>query len=642
MVGGYYANEKLRVDDNLAYGADYSRYANCVIALNAFASNPLRSVLPFWRQEHRRPASIRPLRLVRASLVSRYIAALAAGNIPLATAIAGNITTLGAFARLNNTGLPPGIPSVNFTGPTFTNSGFTNLGALMGAPAGFTGVGLNDSWRQTSNNWALFTHNIISFTKELKLTIGARYTHEQKKLAGDLVDVGGLLCTAFSGGPFAALSQLPCVIPSIPGGSLDLSDKRSENKLSGTVVLSYKPTDRLLTYASYSRGYKAGGFNLDRSALFRSSTTPDGLPGFGAICVTPTQVGCRSTIASGADLEFKPETNDAFEVGAKYNGRGFDINLAVFRQLFTNFQLNTFNGLNFIVENINSCSEDLGGAEPDNNPVTGACTGDTGAGVKNYGFELEAFTRPINNVAVNGGITYAHTRYRDNLVGANGKAADERSVPASGTADFECAGLDGYGLGCVDAAAGRVRPPRARLRRLPPHERLQHRLRPRHREDAGCPDSRKRSYRAPRWGRSLGDRGMGAESVRQELQAGRIRRAGAGQRNDTGGRRWLHHSVDAAVRRIPGRAADLRCNSAREARLPSRASACLRAGTGAAATAACGRARDRRLHLRRLRRPSAARIQLKRGRGSAANAGPLSLRRFRLRWLGSRLKKCRP
>ena len=40
LVGGYYANEKLRVDDNLAYGDDYSRYANCLVAANFAAAAP--------------------------------------------------------------------------------------------------------------------------------------------------------------------------------------------------------------------------------------------------------------------------------------------------------------------------------------------------------------------------------------------------------------------------------------------------------------------------------------------------------------------------------------------------------------------------------------------------------------------------
>ena len=48
---------------------------------------------------------------------------------------------------------------------------------------------------------------------------------------------------------------------------VSIRDKRSEGKVTGTAVLSYKPDEHSLLYASYSRGYKAGGFNLDRSAL---------------------------------------------------------------------------------------------------------------------------------------------------------------------------------------------------------------------------------------------------------------------------------------------------------------------------------------------------------------------------------------
>jgi len=145
------------------------------------------------------------------------------------------------------------------------------------------------------------------------------------------------------------------------------------------------------------------------------------LSGSGSVCVSTTQPGCAGILASGSDLQFLPETNDAIEVGAKYNGGWIDLNVAVFRQLFKNFQLNTFNGLNFIVENINSCSEDLGGADTDNDPRTGACTGDTRSGVKDTGVEIEAFTRPMRDLSVNAGVTYSNVRYRDNLVGAGGK-----------------------------------------------------------------------------------------------------------------------------------------------------------------------------------------------------------------------------
>ena len=130
-------------------------------------------------------------------------------------------------------------------------------------------------------------------------------------------------------------------------------------------------------------------------------------------------------MASGADLQFKPEINDAFEAGIKFHGRGIDVNFALFHEVFRDFQLNTFNGLNFIVETINSCSTDLNGADTDNNPRTGACTGHSRAGVRSQGFELEAFTRPMRDLALNGGITMADTKYRHNLVGANGKALND-------------------------------------------------------------------------------------------------------------------------------------------------------------------------------------------------------------------------
>jgi outer membrane receptor protein involved in Fe transport len=434
LIGGYFANERLRMDDNLSFGEDYARYGNCLVGANFVAGGSPASLLAPGAA----PNCFNPLVAggVRSALVAQYNAALAAGQFTTAANIASQITALGAFAQLNNTGLTPGIPPVNFSAFPFGPSGFTNLAIALGGP-GFIGstlnlAGLDDSFRQTSNNWSLFTHNIFEIMPGLDLTVGARYTHEKKTLDAELLD-NNSLCTALSG---TALQQVACVVPAAPGGSLTLDDERSEGKLSGTVVLSYKPTPELLTYASYSRGYKAGGFNLDRSALWRAQAIPTTIPatppttvlanppfsGSGAICVSPTQTGCQGIVASGEDLQFKPETNDAFELGAKYNGRGFDVNVAVFRQLFRNFQLNTFNGLNFIVTNINACKDDLPeGSDTDNDPATGACTGGTTAGVRSQGVEVEVFTRPMPFLDVNAGVTYSDTKYRDNLVGADGQ-----------------------------------------------------------------------------------------------------------------------------------------------------------------------------------------------------------------------------
>jgi outer membrane receptor protein involved in Fe transport len=393
LVGGYYADEKLTLRDNLAYGSDYAAYSNCLVAANFVAGGA--------------PASL----LAPGASPTCFNPTVAGAVLPLLPADQQSV--LAAFARLGT-----------FAGAPFTDSGFTNLAiAAGGAPflgATMNGNALDDLYRQKSRNYAAFTHNIISITDQLKLTLGARYTHEKKSLRASLTD-NNVLCTFFAAA-IPPLQTLPCVSPSVPGGSLDLSDSFSESKLSGTAVLSYKPTDRLLTYASYSRGYKAGGYNLDRSALFRSSAVPSALSGNGAICVSATQPGCGGIVASaGGDLRFKPEINDAFEIGAKYNGRGIDVNFALFHEVFRNFQLNTFNGLNFIVETLNSCGDDLNGADRDNDPTTGACTGHLHGGVKSQGFELEAFTRPLPNVQWNAGLVMADTKYRDNLVGAGGQ-----------------------------------------------------------------------------------------------------------------------------------------------------------------------------------------------------------------------------
>jgi outer membrane receptor protein involved in Fe transport len=194
---------------------------------------------------------------------------------------------------------------------------------------------------------------------------------------------------------------------------LNLEDEFDDNEWTGTAVLSYKPHQDALIYASYSKGYKAGGYNLDRSALGSD-------PGVNA-ALSPR------TNADVTDLRFNAEKVDAYEVGVKLSGpRGLTFNIAAFRQDFQDFQLNTFNGTVFIVQNVNSCATELNGQDRDASGTTGACGADNAeAGVRSQGVELEMSGSPLRDLRVTGGYTFARTKYRRNLIGSsNGEPLD--------------------------------------------------------------------------------------------------------------------------------------------------------------------------------------------------------------------------
>lgn len=100
--------------------------------------------------------------------------------------------------------------------------------------------------------------------------------------------------------------------------------ERSEEDLSGTFKLSYRASPNVFGYASYSRGFKAGGFNLDR-----------------------TQTG----VTPNSDTAFEDETNETYEIGVKTNwfGNRLLLNATAFSARIENFQINSFVGTSFIV-----------------------------------------------------------------------------------------------------------------------------------------------------------------------------------------------------------------------------------------------------------------------------------------------------
>lgn len=357
LIGGYYAREKLETRDNLRFGTQYGAFAPCrvVLAIN--------------------PALVSPASTGCISAGGRAVLQAANGGV----GAFGPATPL-IFAGLNN------LATVNDRGS------------------------LGEVYNQTSENFAVFTHNIIHLTDRLDLTLGLRYTTETKDFSAAFRNdntacvtnqalLSGLLTTPLAGLAGGILG-LSCQGNSTAGlDGKTLADTREEDQLTGTAILSYKPTDDLMIYGSYSRGYKAGGFNLDRSALGNPVT-------LNVNALDPRR------------LQFDEETVNAYEIGAKYATRQFSLSLAAFRQEFTNFQLNTFNGSVYLVQNINGCSEDLGLTDSDASPTTGGCAADNVApGVIAQGIELEAALNPVRDLSVTFGVTYTDTSYVDDLIG---------------------------------------------------------------------------------------------------------------------------------------------------------------------------------------------------------------------------------
>jgi outer membrane receptor protein involved in Fe transport len=366
LIGGYYAKEDLRVSDNTRFGTQYGTFASCRIVANI------------------NPALVSPTSSGCLAAAARPTVAPLLGGAGPASLIFGGLDRLNT---LNDRG------------------------------------DIDTQYFQGSENYAVFTHNIFKITSQLSLTLGLRYTNEKKDFSADFNN-NNTVCPAQQ----AALAPLlPSGLAALAGGiitltctgnsssqlnALNLNDEFSDGELTGTAILAYKPNEDSLLYASYSKGYKAGGYNLDRSALGSD-------PGSNAALFPRTNGDVE-------DLRFNAEKVDAYEIGAKLSGRGLTFNLSAFRQDFKDFQLNTFNGTVFIVQNVNACGTGLNGLDRDASGTTGSCAADNvKPGVRSQGLELELSGSPMRHVRLTGGYTYSDTKYRRNLIGSsNGEPLD--------------------------------------------------------------------------------------------------------------------------------------------------------------------------------------------------------------------------
>ena len=239
------------------------------------------------------------------------------------------------------------------------------VSTLTGLPVGqsfVVGQGQRDRYDQTADTVALFGQSTWHATERLGLTLGLRYSRVDKDMDAAYVNTdNGKACAALlARGATNATICLPWANPAF--NNRQQSESLTDDGWSGLARLEYQLTPAVLTYASWSRGRKSGGYNLDRA---QTGLVPD---------------------ASNA---FAPEVVDAAEIGAKASllDRRLLISVDAFHQAYEDFQLNTFLGTTFLVRSI-----------PE---------------VTAKGAEVEFTARPVEGLRVQGGLIYAQTEYGD-------------------------------------------------------------------------------------------------------------------------------------------------------------------------------------------------------------------------------------
>ncbi len=190
----------------------------------------------------------------------------------------------------------------------------------------------------TIENVALYGNLTLNLSDRFRLIGGARYTH-------DKVEAFNVRTPATNGGGPGLANA---------GANYQLNTKKSD--FSVRAGAQFDVLDNLMTYATYSQGYKGPAFNV----FFNQNDNQ------------------LAPIAA--------ETANAYEVGAKFKTHdgSFTLNTALFYAKYDNFQANSFVSLN------NSVITQL-----------------TNAGaVSTKGAEMEAVVRPSRNFTVNMGLSY--------------------------------------------------------------------------------------------------------------------------------------------------------------------------------------------------------------------------------------------
>jgi|TARA_Y100000031_G_scaffold156354_1_gene210561 iron complex outermembrane receptor protein len=204
----------------------------------------------------------------------------------------------------------------------------------------FTVSNFRSGGRFDNESTAFFLQGTYDLTDDLHLTAGVRVTDETKQFLPDQIIFNNW---------FAGTGHPQLDAPFMQAGSRILPFVKKEidiDETSPLVNLAYDVNDDLMIYASYSEGFKSGGFS--------QRVFPPIVPPFTAPAGTPD-----------IDLipTFQPEFVQAFELGFKHMGAGgrLRLNGAVFNTEYDDLQIQVFTSVAPVTKN--AASAEVNGFE---------------------------------------------------------------------------------------------------------------------------------------------------------------------------------------------------------------------------------------------------------------------------------------
>ena len=197
----------------------------------------------------------------------------------------------------------------------------------------------------TTTSYAVFLDGTYQLSDRWYLTAGMRYSHDTVSDAWFRTNFTTMFYQGPDGNP---VPVDPTVTP--PGSRIDVDDLTNES-VTPRLVLRYEPTDNSSVYASYTRGYKAGILNVG------------GL----------------------SQLPVEPEEIDAFELGYKFETRGYSVDLAAFFYDYKDLQFSSFQN--------------------------GAAQIRNAEGSEIYGLEAQGRFQVTDNFSIFGGAAWTHAEY---------------------------------------------------------------------------------------------------------------------------------------------------------------------------------------------------------------------------------------